>query len=114
MFKPVAITDCHNCDDRNGQKNPGNTGEFRTRALLAVPGIGPWTASYVAMRALGDPDVFLEGDLGVRKAAALLGLPRTPRALAEHARRWGPWRSYAVLHLWASLTSPWRARRGGR
>ena len=72
-------------------------------ALQALPGIGPWTASYVAMRALGDPDVFLEGDLGVRKAAAALGLPQTPRALAEHARRWGPWRSYAVLHLWATL-----------
>ncbi|HYP22055.1 MAG TPA: AlkA N-terminal domain-containing protein, partial [Actinomycetota bacterium] len=72
--------------------------------LQALPGIGPWTASYVAMRALGDPDVFLAGDLGVRKAAAGLGLPDAPRDLAAHARRWSPWRSYAVMHLWASLT----------
>ena len=71
--------------------------------LQELPGIGPWTASYVAMRALGDPDVFLAGDLGVRKAAARLGLPEGERDLAEHARRWSPWRSYAVMHLWASL-----------
>ena len=71
--------------------------------LLALPGIGPWTASYVAMRALGDPDVFLGGDLGVRKAATALGLPGSPRDLSERARRWSPWRSYAVMHLWASL-----------
>lgn len=71
--------------------------------LRSLPGIGPWTASYVALRALGDRDVFLAGDLGVRKAAAALGLPGAPRALDEHARRWSPWRSYAVLHLWASL-----------
>jgi AraC family transcriptional regulator of adaptative response / DNA-3-methyladenine glycosylase II len=73
--------------------------------LQALPGIGPWTASYVAMRALGDPDVFLAGDLGVRKAAAARGLPQGPRALDEHAARWRPWRSYAVLHLWAGLSS---------
>ncbi|HEX2295999.1 MAG TPA: AlkA N-terminal domain-containing protein [Actinomycetota bacterium] len=73
--------------------------------LRALPGVGPWTAAYVAMRALGDPDVFLAGDLGVRKAAARLGLPQTPRALEERARAWRPWRSYAVLHLWGSLSS---------
>lgn len=73
-------------------------------ALQALPGIGPWTASYVAMRGLGDPDVFLPGDLGVRKAAVARGLPESPRDLAERARRWGPWRSYAVMHLWASLS----------
>lgn len=72
--------------------------------LRALPGIGPWTTSYVGMRALGDPDAFLAGDLGVRKAAAKLGLPDKPRALEEHALRWRPWRSYAVLHLWASLS----------
>ena len=72
-------------------------------ALRALPGIGPWTASYVAMRALGDPDVFLAGDLGVRKAAARLGLPDRPKDLEAHSQRWRPWRSYAVLHLWGSL-----------
>ena len=69
-------------------------------ALLALPGIGPWTADYLCMRALGDPDVFLAGDLGVRKGAARLGVDDDPRVLAEHAMRWRPWRSYAVMHLW--------------
>jgi AraC family transcriptional regulator, regulatory protein of adaptative response / DNA-3-methyladenine glycosylase II len=69
-------------------------------ALRALPGVGPWTASYVALRALGDPDVFLATDLAVRRAAGRLGLPASPAALAEHARRWRPWRSYAVLRMW--------------
>ncbi|HEY1740808.1 MAG TPA: DNA-3-methyladenine glycosylase 2 family protein, partial [Acidimicrobiia bacterium] len=72
-------------------------------ALLALPGIGPWTADCLSMRALGDPDVFLAGDLGVRKGAALLGIDSAPRPLAAYAARWGPWRSYAVLHLWSTL-----------
>jgi AraC family transcriptional regulator of adaptative response / DNA-3-methyladenine glycosylase II len=70
------------------------------RRLLALKGIGPWTASYVAMRALGDPDVFLPTDLGVRRGAAALGLPDSPDALHDHAHRWRPWRSYAVIRLW--------------
>jgi len=75
------------------------------RRLLALPGIGPWTASYIAMRALGDPDAFLPGDLGVRRAAEALGLDPTPRRLAAHAERWRPWRAYAVLYLWHSLSA---------
>ena len=71
-------------------------------ALLDIPGIGAWTAGYVAMRALGDPDVFLPTDLAVRRAADRLGLPTVPAALDDHARRWRPWRSYAVLRLWRS------------
>jgi AraC family transcriptional regulator of adaptative response / DNA-3-methyladenine glycosylase II len=71
-------------------------GELRLDALTAIPGIGPWTASYVAMRALGDPDVFLPGDVGVRNALARLGGAPDPE-------RWRPWRSYAVMHLWRSL-----------
>ncbi|MFG1928176.1 AlkA N-terminal domain-containing protein [Cryptosporangium sp. NPDC048952] len=70
--------------------------------LQEIPGIGPWTAGYIALRATGAPDVFLPGDLGVRRAAARLGLPDAPRALDERASRWRPWRSYAVLHLWQS------------
>jgi AraC family transcriptional regulator of adaptative response / DNA-3-methyladenine glycosylase II len=78
-----------------------------TRARLQeIPGIGPWTAGYVSLRALGDPDVLLAGDLGVQKAAGRLGLPEDPRALAEHGARWAPWRSYATHHLWASLGGP--------
>jgi AraC family transcriptional regulator of adaptative response / DNA-3-methyladenine glycosylase II len=69
-------------------------------ALRRIPGIGAWTAGYVAMRALGDPDVFLPTDLAVRRGAARLGLPDDPARLDDHARRWRPWRSYAVLRLW--------------
>ncbi|GAB3969529.1 AlkA N-terminal domain-containing protein [Plantactinospora veratri] len=68
--------------------------------LTALPGIGPWTAGYVAMRAIGDPDVFLPTDLGVRRGAAALGLPDDPKSLDAYAGRWRPWRSYAVIRLW--------------
>ena len=75
----------------------------RTRARLAeLPGVGPWTVETVAMRALGDPDAFLPGDLGVRVAVERLGLPTGARALAERSSRWRPWRAYAVQHLWAT------------
>jgi AraC family transcriptional regulator of adaptative response / DNA-3-methyladenine glycosylase II len=65
------------------------------RQLLEVPGIGPWTAGYVAMRGLGDPDVFLPTDLGVRVGLSALGTG------PERAERWRPFRSYALHHLWA-------------
>src|SRR5207245_93900 len=81
----------------------GGDRETTRRALVGLPGIGPWTADYLAMRALGDPDAFLPTDLGVRKGAALLGIADAPRALEAHAARWRPWRSYAVLHLWSTL-----------
>lgn len=75
-------------------------------ALLDVPGIGPWTAGYVAMRGLADPDVFLPTDLGVKLGLAALG------ADAARAERWRPWRSYALHHLWAAAASaPPRRRR---
>ena len=72
------------------------------RALLAIPGIGPWTASYVALRALGDRDAFPVGDLGLRRAANALGLPDDPAGLAAHAERWRPWRACAAHLLWAA------------
>jgi AraC family transcriptional regulator of adaptative response / DNA-3-methyladenine glycosylase II len=68
--------------------------------LADVPGIGPWTLEYVAMRALGDHDSFMVGDLGVRKGFEALGLGSTPKATLERAERWRPWRAYAVMHLW--------------
>ena len=74
-----------------------------TAALLGVPGIGPWTASYVAMRALGDGDSFPVADVGLRNAAANLGLPTKPAELAARAERWRPWRAYATVHLWRTL-----------
>ncbi len=67
-------------------------------------GIGPWTADYVLIRALREPDGFLSSDLGVKHAAAKLGLPTEPRALSAHAERWAPWRSSALLHLWSALS----------
>ncbi|MER8230859.1 AlkA N-terminal domain-containing protein [Streptomyces sp. NPDC094049] len=78
-----------------------------TRALLrALPGFGPWTTEIIAMRALGDPDAFLPGDLGVRRAAEGLGLPGTPAALTARAAHWRPWRAYAVQYLWATDDHP--------
>ena len=76
------------------------------RALLALRGVGPWTAAYIAMRALADPDRFLPGDVAVRSALAELGLPDTGAGAASHASRWRPWRSYAVMHLWRSVSEP--------
>jgi AraC family transcriptional regulator of adaptative response / DNA-3-methyladenine glycosylase II len=71
----------------------------RTRAaMLALPGIGPWTVDIVAMRALGDPDAFVPTDLGVRAAAQALRVGD----VVDRARRWSPWRSYAVQHLWGT------------
>ncbi|MFH8619572.1 AlkA N-terminal domain-containing protein [Streptomyces sp. NPDC017979] len=78
-----------------------------TRARLAeLPGFGPWTVEVIAMRALGDPDAFLPTDLGMRRAAAGLGLPATPAALTAHAAGWRPWRAYAVQYLWATDDHP--------
>lgn len=73
--------------------------ELRER-LLALPGVGPWTADYLAMRVLGNPDTFLETDLVIRQSAEAQGLPGAPRALAQRAAAWAPWRSYAALQLW--------------
>jgi AraC family transcriptional regulator of adaptative response / DNA-3-methyladenine glycosylase II len=72
-------------------------------ALLALPGIGPWTVEYVAMRALRDPDAFLPTDLGVRHALERLGVDDNPRAATALAERWRPFRAYAMQYLWATL-----------
>jgi AraC family transcriptional regulator of adaptative response / DNA-3-methyladenine glycosylase II len=69
------------------------------RRLEALPGVGPWTAQYIAMRALSWPDAFLSTDLGVLKA---LGTTSSQRA-EEMSHAWKPWRSYAVMHLWRKL-----------
>jgi AraC family transcriptional regulator, regulatory protein of adaptative response / DNA-3-methyladenine glycosylase II len=94
--------------------DPGAERDRAEAVLLALPGIGPWTASYIRMRALSDPDAFLPTDVGVLEALSRLGAvpaagsgaaararaARTATALAEN---WRPWRSYAVHHLWAYL-----------
>ncbi|HZW41355.1 MAG TPA: AlkA N-terminal domain-containing protein [Agromyces sp.] len=68
--------------------------------LLEIPGIGPWTAGYVAMRVTRAPDVLLTGDLALRGGAERLGLPAAAAALDARGVRWAPWRSYASMHLW--------------
>ena len=69
-------------------------------ALRAIPGVGEWTAAYVAMRALRNPDAFPASDLGVRHGFQALGLPADLRSIRRHAERWRPWRAYAAMHLW--------------
>ena len=77
----------------------------QTRArLLALTGIGEWTASYIALRALGDPDAFMPTDLGTRHALAQLGAD--PARAADLAEAWRPWRSYAQALLWNALLDP--------
>src|ERR1700759_1985393 len=79
--------------------------EARER-LLELPGIGPWTADYVALRALRDPDAFLPSDLGLRRALERLGLDGSPKTAANLAESWRPYRAYALMHLWATLANP--------
>ncbi len=67
--------------------------------LAALPGIGQWTTQYVAMRALGEPDAFPAGDIGLLRALRL----KSPRTLEAHAENWRPWRAYAALYLWDFL-----------
>lgn len=74
------------------------------QALQRIPGIGPWTAQYVALRALGDPDAFPAGDLVLRRAAGA-GVPVSVAALEALAERWRPWRAYAAQQLWQSATA---------
>jgi AraC family transcriptional regulator, regulatory protein of adaptative response / DNA-3-methyladenine glycosylase II len=81
-----------------------HTGRVKA-ALLALPGIGRWTAEYVALRALGDRDAFPASDLGLRRAAAALGLPDDERGLRKYSACWRPWRGYAAVHLWRALST---------
>ncbi|MEU0565539.1 AlkA N-terminal domain-containing protein [Nonomuraea sp. NPDC005983] len=78
--------------DLDGGQDPGEA----VAELLEVPGIGPWTASYIGLRALRDPDAWPTGDLVLDKRMAALGIPH------DHIERWRPWRAYAALHLWSS------------
>jgi AraC family transcriptional regulator of adaptative response / DNA-3-methyladenine glycosylase II len=75
--------------------------EETVRALCALPGIGPWTANYVAMRACGERDAFPASDLALRQE-----LGADPAAVAE---AWRPWRAYAAMHIWASHSDLKRA-----
>lgn len=82
-----------------------NRAETRAR-LLELPGIGPWTADYIALRALRDPDAFLASDLGVRRALERLGEDGRPASAEKLAENWRPYRAYALIQLWATLANP--------
>jgi AraC family transcriptional regulator of adaptative response / DNA-3-methyladenine glycosylase II len=79
---------------------PGAMQSQTTEKLKQVPGIGEWTAQYIAMRGLRHPDAFPAGDLGLRKAAQAC----TERALLARAEPWSPWRGYAAMLLWHGLS----------
>jgi AraC family transcriptional regulator of adaptative response / DNA-3-methyladenine glycosylase II len=81
--------------------SPGADPDVAEAELLALPGIGPWTASYVRLRALGDRDAFPAADLGLRRGLERLGADGSPRAAAARAEAWRPLRAYAAQHLWA-------------
>lgn len=78
---------------------PGHPIKETLDGLHQIPGIGEWTAQYIAMRALAWPDAFPHTDLGIRKAMGV----NSPNEILKLAEKWRPWRAYAVLHLWASL-----------
>ncbi|WP_121060309.1 AlkA N-terminal domain-containing protein [Microbacterium telephonicum] len=92
----------------------GDDGAQQRAALLTMPGIGPWTADYVRMRVLGDPDITLPGDVAVRAGAVALGIPSDPRGFDAWAARTAPWRSYLTAHLWAAVPPRAPAGRTGR
>ncbi|MES3009051.1 MAG: AlkA N-terminal domain-containing protein [Pseudomonadota bacterium] len=71
-----------------------------TERILRIPGIGPWTAQYIALRALNDPDAFPHADLILLRAAALPGETLTPAQLLLRSEQWRPWRAYVVMLLW--------------
>lgn len=91
--------------------DPGADRDDVSAALAKVPGIGPWTVAYVRMRALGDPDAFPAGDLGLRRALERRGMPSGQRAVGALAERWRPYRAYALQYLWSGLVDgPERTR----
>lgn len=79
--------------------------EETVAALVRLPGIGPWTAQYIAMRVLRAPDAFPESDLGLIRALERRGLPPTPKAVRAAAEGWRPFRAYALMHLWTAAGS---------
>ena len=85
--------------------DPGADRERARRDLLALPGIGPWTVEYVAMRALGDPDAFPASDLGILHGLRALGAEADAREAERRSQAWRPFRAYGVLHLWGALES---------
>ncbi|MES2187607.1 MAG: Ada metal-binding domain-containing protein [Pseudomonadota bacterium] len=90
----------------------GDPPEAAMAALRALPGIGDWTAQYIAMRALRWPDAFPAGDVALQNALGVRGAPRPALAAEAASQPWRPWRSYAVLRAWHSLPVPGAAPPG--
>jgi AraC family transcriptional regulator of adaptative response / DNA-3-methyladenine glycosylase II len=84
---------------------PGADRDETSARMLALPGIGKWTVNYVRMRALGDPDVFMPTDLGVRHGLHALGVAGDARSAEAMSQQWTPWRSYALQHVWAAASA---------
>lgn len=84
--------------------------EFVSR-WTALPGLGEWTAQYMAMRALSHPDAFPAADLVLRRVAAGAGTELSTKALTTMAQAWRPWRAYAVMHLWRHAADQAPAKR---
>jgi AraC family transcriptional regulator of adaptative response / DNA-3-methyladenine glycosylase II len=81
--------------------HPGTRATDAIPALLEVPGIGPWTAHYIAMRVLGDPDALPHSDLGLMKALEV----KQPKEVLAMTEGWRPWRAYGAIHLWHGLST---------
>ncbi|WP_040351874.1 AlkA N-terminal domain-containing protein [Blastopirellula marina] len=84
--------------------------ESAAEELGAFPGIGPWTAQYIAMRVLRESDAFLAADVALQRAMAIDGVRPTAKQLLAHAENWRPWRAYAVMHLWTSDSTNTKAK----
>ena len=94
--------------------DPSRPLEETVARWVALPGIGPWTAQYIALRALGHPDALPAEDLVLRRVAAGGGPPLSARELRDRAEAWRPFRAYAVMQLWseaAAAAAPAPARR---
>jgi AraC family transcriptional regulator, regulatory protein of adaptative response / DNA-3-methyladenine glycosylase II len=80
----------------------GASADDIVRQLTRIRGVGTWTAQYVALRALGEPDAFPSADLVLRRVAANCDKALSPSALEQRSEAWRPWRAYAAIHLWAA------------
>ncbi|MDF2464265.1 MAG: DNA-3-methyladenine glycosylase / DNA-O6-methylguanine--protein-cysteine S-methyltransferase [Ramlibacter sp.] len=89
--------------DKRLQLHGGAQVQSTIDALKEMPGIGDWTAQYIAMRALRWPDAFPAGDVALHKALGVQGKPNPARAAQEASLAWKPWRSYAVIRAWAAM-----------
>ncbi|WP_081900066.1 DNA-3-methyladenine glycosylase 2 family protein [Allokutzneria albata] len=110
----TVLAACAALADGSLQLHIGRDDSELVAELQELPGIGRWTADYLAMRVLGTPDVLLATDTAMRKGAGALGLPSDVDGLRTRARSWRPWRSYAGMHLWhaaAPAASPSTTRR---